>query len=91
MRRLWDKIVSWLHAIPEDKRMHFVCGFIIAAFFCIVFGMKLCFIPALIAGAAKELYDKVTTKVWEWKDFLATCLGGLLCQVFVLLNIVFTL
>ena len=31
MRQIWNKIVAWMLSIPADKRLHFVCGLIIAA------------------------------------------------------------
>lgn len=35
MRQIWNKIVAWMLSIPANKRLHFVCGLIIAAFFAI--------------------------------------------------------
>jgi len=86
MRKIWDKIVAWLVAIPQDKKMHFVAGFIIAAFFALALGMKIAIVSAIFAGLIKEFFDKWTTEKWEWWDFAATCFGGLLIQVFILLG-----
>ncbi len=87
MRKIWDKIVGWLVAIPTDKKMHFVAGAFLSAFFAISLGMKVAIIPAIVAGFIKEFFDKWTTDTWEWWDFAATCFGGLLIQGFVLLNL----
>lgn len=87
MRQLWDKLVQLLYKVPWDKWLHFFAGLIIAAFFAITFGMKACLVPAIIAGLAKELFDKKTTGILDWWDFGATCFGGLLIQLFVLLHL----
>ena len=89
MRKIWNAIVKWILSIPQDKRLHFVAGIIIAAFFCIALGMKICIVPAIFAGFIKEFFDVWTDKNgegWDWWDFAATCLGGLVPQIFVLLN-----
>jgi len=86
MRKIWDKIVEWILGIPADKKLHFVAGFIIAAFFGLALGMKAVIVPAIFAGFIKEFFDLWTTNKWEWWDFAATCFGGLLAQGFVLLN-----
>ena len=86
MRKIWDKLVQLINKIPLDKLLHFLAGLIIAAFFAIIFGMKVCLIPVIIAGFAKEFLDKWVTGTWEWWDLVATCLGGLLIQLFVLLS-----
>ena len=86
MRKIWDKIVAWILAIPADKKLHFVAGFIIAAFFDLALGMKAIIVPAVFAGFIKEFFDLWTTNKWEWWDFAATCFGGLLAQLFVVLN-----
>lgn len=87
MRKIWDKLVQLLYKVPWDKQLHFFAGLIVAAFFAITFGMKACLVPVIFAGLAKEFFDKKTTQLWDWWDFLATCLGGLLIQLFVLLHL----
>ena len=86
MRKIWDKIVKWILSIPQDKKMHFVMGYIIASFFGLALGMEWVIIPALFAGLIKEFFDKWTTDVFEVWDLVATILGGLLAQIFVLLH-----
>lgn len=87
MRKIWDKIVGWIQHIPTDKKYHFVAGFIISAFFAISLGMKACVVPAIFAGFFKEFFDNWTGGPFDWKDLLATVLGGLLCQAFVALGL----
>lgn len=88
MRKIWDKIVAWILSIPADKRLHFVCGIIIASFFAIALDMKFCAWPLIFFAAAKEMWD-----IWgsgqqfDWKDFVATLLGAFIPQIFVLLNL----
>jgi hypothetical protein len=87
MRKIWDKFVAWVLSIPADKRLHFVCGLIIAAFFAIALGMKFCLWPIIFVAFGKEFFDMWTggQKFDVW-DFVATLLGALVPQLFVLLN-----
>ena len=87
IRKIWDAIVNWLLALPSDKKWHFAAGALIATFFCIALGMKACIVPAIFAGFIKEFFDLWTTDNFDWKDFAATCLGGAVPQLFVLLNL----
>lgn len=86
LRKIWNKIVAWILAIPTDKKLHFAAGFVIAAFFAITLDMKFCVWPVLFFAFGKEFFDKWTTGVWEWWDFAATMFGGFVPQIFVLLN-----
>ena len=90
MRKIWDKIVQWLLHLPADKRLHFVAGFVIAAFFGLALGMDWVIVPAVFAAFIKEFFDQWTSPTgegWDWLDFLATILGGVLAQLFVLIGI----
>lgn len=86
MRKIWDKIVAFILSIPADKRLHFVCGIIAAAFFAIALGMRFCFWPVIFVAFAKEFFDMWTGGELDWKDFGATLLGAIVPQIFVLLN-----
>ena len=86
IRKIWDAIVSFINRVPHDKLRHFAAGVIIAAFFAISLGMKFCFWPVIFFAFGKEFFDKWTTGEWDWWDFGATCIGGLVPQIFVLLN-----
>ena len=83
MRQIWNKIVAWVLSIPADKRLHFVCGLIIAAFFAIALDMKFCFWPVIFFAAGKEVFS--SGQNFDWKDFAATLLGAVVPQLFVLL------
>ena len=85
MRQLWNEIVAWVLSIPADKRLHFVCGLIIAVFFAIALDMKFCFWPVIFFAAVKEVFS--SGQKFDWKDFAATLLGAVVPQLFVLLNI----
>lgn len=85
MRRLWNKFVAWLLAVPQDKRLHFAAGFAAATFAGMVFGVIWCGAVAVGAGVLKECYDTVCGERWDWLDLLATSLGGVLPEAFALL------
>lgn len=82
VRKIWDAVVKRLCSIAFDKWLHFICGVLIAAFFCITLGMKACIVPVLFAGFLKEFFDQLTTGVFDWRDFIATLIGGLVIQFF---------
>ena len=48
--------------------------------------MTVCIVPVIFAGFIKEFFDKWTTQEWDWWDFVATCAGGLIIQLFVILG-----
>ena len=87
MRKIWDKFVAWVLSIPADKRLFFVCGLIISAFFAIALGMKFCFWPLIFVAGGVEFFNMWTSdqKFDVWR-FVATLLGALVPQVFVLLH-----
>lgn len=71
MRKIWDWIVALISKVPYDKLLHFIAGLLAVAIF---------------VGIAKEAFDWATTKKVEWLDLLATAIGGLIIQAFVLLG-----
>lgn len=86
MKNIYEKVMGWLRGVGIDKYWHFIAGLIIAAFFAMVVGVKFCLLPSLVAGLVKELYDGMKSggKMDVW-DFIATIIGGLIIQFFVLL------
>lgn len=61
-----------------DKVYHFIAGILIYIFFYIFLNSWLSIVPVIIAGAAKEAYDRYSGKGNpEWLDFIATVAGGL--------------
>lgn len=88
LKKIWDKFVECLLGIPQDLRLHFVAGLIIAAFFAIALGMKFCFWPVLFVAFIKEFIDMwFNDSGFDVRDFAATIIGALVPQAFVLLNI----
>lgn len=79
---MWSKLMALLAGIPVDKYLHFIAGLIISAFFCITLGMKVCIVPTIFAGFIKEFVDEWRYGGFDWYDLLATCLGGLIIQLF---------
>ena len=50
--------------------------------------MKFCFWPVIFFAAGKEVFDIFSSgQKFDWKDFVATLLGALVPQAFVLLNL----
>ncbi len=89
LRKIWDAIVRFIEKVPYDKLLHFCFGLIIAA----VFGLaiknpvvnQICIIPVILCALAKEAFDMWTTGKWDWWDVGATCIGGALIELFVLI------
>lgn len=87
MRELWDKFVKLLYKVGQDKWFHFIAGLIAAAFPTIAFGWYWApMVFAAVAGIAKEAFDIVTTKTYDWKDLVATLAGGFVIEIFALLH-----
>lgn len=77
--------MALLGGIPSDKALHFIAGMLITAFAAVIIP---CFAPlacvvAIIAGFAKEIYDEINYGGFDWKDLLATVLGGVVMQIFI--------
>ena len=89
MRKIWDFIVGLLYKVPFDKWLHFWGGLLAASFVCIALGWPgwAGLLGAGLAGAAKEAFDWFTTKVVDWKDAVATALGGVVILAFWLLHV----
>lgn len=86
MRKLWDKFVALLYKVGEDKWFHFMAGLIVAAALVIWTGW--CWsalIAAAAIGIAKEVFDIITTKVFDWNDFVAAFAGGVLIWLIALI------
>ena len=80
-----NKILTFLASFGADKYLHFIAGLIVASFFCIALGMQVCIVPVIVVAFAKELFDGMGLGVADWRDFVATILGGAIIQLFVLL------
>lgn len=86
LKKIWDKLLALLLSVPQDKRLHFVAGLVLSAFFCIALDMKFCCWPLIFIAAGKEFVDQWAGGEWDWWDFAATMFGALVPQAFVLLN-----
>jgi len=80
-RKVWDFLIGWIVRIPQDKLLHAFFGMLIGAVAFICFGIVGPIFPVAFAGIAKEFFDLWTTKQWDWWDFGATCIGGMLIQI----------
>ena len=76
-----------------DKKLHFAAGLVIAliiampvyheskySLFC---GLWSC-LSVVVAGLVKEYTDYCHTKVWDWRDFAATLIGGIVVVLLIL-------
>ena len=74
------------HKIPIDKQAHFYAGFGIAMAIGI-YSPLAGFCLSVIAGAAKEAYDKYSgTGTPDGADFAATVIGGVLGYGWIIIN-----
>lgn len=86
MRKLWDKFVAMLYKVGQDKWFHFIAGLIVAAAMVIWTGWSWsALIAAASVGIAKEVFDIITTKAYDWKDLVATFAGGVLIWLIALI------
>ncbi len=87
IRKIWDAIVGFICKVPYDKWLHFIFGMIASSFMAIVFNEPFCLFLAIFFAIAKEMFDAWTTGKWDWWDFAATCFGGLVPQIFVIIRL----
>jgi len=73
--------------IPLDKIIHLLGGMVITLMLGYFLPISYCLIAAVVAGAAKELYDHFNpaTHTVEMHDFLATAGGGFLASIFLVI------
>lgn len=85
MKRLYDKIMSFVGGIPADKALHFIAGLMIVAVTAIVFpcAANYAVVSAVIAGFFKEAIDKFEYGGWSWWDLVATAIGGFVMQIII--------
>lgn len=89
MRKLWDEIVRLLYKVGEDKWFHFIAGVLAAA--AAAFAFNVWYAPLAAAagtGLLKEVFDLCTTKVVDWKDWVATTAGGVVITLLWLLTLI---
>lgn len=83
IKELLDKIFP---SIPFDKKLHFLCGFIIALVMGFVIDPITGLGLAIVAGIGKECYDDYHDKKIEVADAVATAIGG--CVGFAIVSLV---
>lgn len=68
-----------------DKILHFVVGALITALVALFVpeGAPIAFLVAIVAGFAKEIFDRFTDGQFDFLDLLATWLGGLIVQMLI--------
>lgn len=64
----------------NDKLMHLAAGLGVGVLAMIVFGHGAAVIAAILAGAAKEVYDHATDGDPTLGDFVATGMGGMMIE-----------
>jgi ABC-type transporter Mla maintaining outer membrane lipid asymmetry permease subunit MlaE len=79
--------------MATDKKYHVLAGLLVAAFVglpCYLESLNLfaglwpAIVSGIIAGGVKEYCDMRTDgNKFDWKDFLATCLGAVIVTVFI--------
>ena len=68
-----------------DKILHFVVGALITALVALFVpeGAPIAFLVAIVAGFAKEIFDRFTDGNFDFLDLFATWAGGLIVQIFI--------
>lgn len=79
------KLLNFVASIPHDKLLHFIAGVLITAVVAVVFP-RFAVLGAIVAGLAKEVYDEITYGGWDWKDLLATIMGGAVMGLIILMQ-----
>lgn len=62
--------------VSFDKQAHFWAGAAVAASVALYINPAYGLVTGVLAGAAKELYDRTGRGTPDFKDFLATALGA---------------
>lgn len=84
--KAWKALVAWLNSLRRDLIYHFVCGLVIAAFAALTLKMGgWSIMPVICIAFLKEFIDQWRYGGFDWMDFAATCLGGLLPAIFAML------
>jgi len=78
----------------NDKKKHFIAGLAVAIVVALPVylesinlfaGLWSALVSGIIIGVCKEWCDYIYTSKWDWKDFLATCIGVVVVAVFIVL------
>ena len=79
------RLLKILGSIPSDKMLHFIVGMLITAIVAVIVPRftPIAMTVAVVAGFAKEIRDEIAYGGFDWKDLLATILGGVVMQIFI--------
>ena len=79
---------EWVNRIQVDKALHFIAGWLVVAIVATIFPFvaNVAVVFACIAGVVKEARDEAADGSFDWRDLLATTIGGLIGQIFIWLN-----
>ena len=85
MKKVYDKIMSFVGGIPADKALHFIAGGLVTAVMAIIIPSveNYAFIFAILAGVGKEIFDDYTNGGFDGNDTIATTIGGIVAQLFI--------
>lgn len=62
--------------LQVDKILHFIMGWLIALSIIPIHGILAGIIALVVAAVGKEVYDQYKYKGFDYKDLIATLLGG---------------
>lgn len=81
------RLLKILGSIPSDKMLHFIAGMLITATIAVIVPRfaPIAMTVTVVAGFAKELRDEIAYGGFDWKDLLATVLGGVVMQIIIYL------
>jgi hypothetical protein len=80
---------KWICNIPVDKALHFIAGMLVVVVVATIFPCvaNWAVVAAIVAGVGKEIRDEIAYRGFDWKDLMATIVGGLIMQIFIWLNV----
>lgn len=77
-KQVIDKAAALIGKIAQDKKLHYAAGLLISGLLSNFLNVLIAVGIAVLVGAAKEAYDRITRKgTPEFADFLCTTAGAL--------------
>ena len=89
IKDFWTKVcnwvrnaLSWLFGFSTDKYLHLIAGAAITALCALIpYFAPFALTFGVVAGVIKEIVDKISYGVFDWKDLVATVVGAVLMQI----------
>lgn len=80
---------KWICNISADKALHFIAGMLVVGVVATIFPCvaNWAVVAAIVAGVGKEIRDEIAYGGFDWKDLMATIVGGAVMQIFIWLNV----